>query len=314
MPPFSLPPIFTCAPIALPVIRQPPSRPHVPFYRLVSHTRPTKWSLYRPLLKFAPDSAHREAVRSRWRRPRKRHCTSAHLTIRLLAAEEQTLVDYKRLHHALLQPEALTASNKGQVPVEPEPALLPTEDSRPSVDSLENPDCSPMAITPYHLRCTLPDSTSHRLRGVQEQLEKLQLEESMSASAVENYVSSVLGRGCPGTFRFGPATCLTRAFDQLTSLKQAYSYYRPIQTPGLIFPSMLNAGMPRLKPQPLHMTMLMTHRQRARDRRIVQLKSWQEMQMHMSLEEQFVVSVGLKGERNLCEQRICLVTSQSILT
>lgn len=50
--------------------------------------------------------------------------------------------------------------------------------------------------------------------------------------------------------------------------------------------------MPRLKPQPLHMTMLITERQRARDRRIVQLKTWEEMQMHVRLEQQFERSAG----------------------
>ena len=88
---------------------------------------------------------------------------------------------------------------------------------------------------------------------------------------------------------------------QRTSLERVSYALRPIRTPGLLFPSLLNAPLPRIKPQPLHMTMVMTHRQQARDRRILQLKSWQEMRMHLRNERHFDRSLGVFQEDQACE-------------
>lgn len=65
-----------------------------------------------------------------------------------------------------------------------------------------------------------------------------------------------------------------------------------MRTPGLIFPSVLTSGLPRLKPQPLHMTMPMTRRQKARDRRLSQTRAWEEMLIHVNQERQFDRRLG----------------------
>lgn len=82
---------------------------------------------------------------------------------------------------------------------------------------------------------------------------------------------------------------------QHNALATIPSTFQPRRTPGLVLPSLQNGPLPRLKPQPLHISMLIARRQQSRDRRVVQLKSWQEMQMHLKQEARFCSEQSLES-------------------
>lgn len=78
-----------------PVRLTPPTRFRIPFYAVPQHTIPTRWSLYRPLLKTCISDLHRQVIRARWRQRNRRYCTSPQLTIQYLHQEQRWLQDYK---------------------------------------------------------------------------------------------------------------------------------------------------------------------------------------------------------------------------
>lgn len=101
----------------------------VPFFRLAQHTVPTKWSLYRNLLRAAeravlprsdgtPSSAGRQCpsnqyhirrIQTRWRMQRNRYCTSPSTTMVMLQQQYQLLGIYNQL----------TSSREVQSPLSP---------------------------------------------------------------------------------------------------------------------------------------------------------------------------------------------------
>lgn len=85
------------------------------------------------------------------------------------------------------------------------------------------------------------------------------------------------------------------------SLEQISYRLKSIRTPSLIFPSYLNPPIPRYKPQPLSTSMIMVHRQQARDRRIIQGRAWQEMLKHLKSEAEFDRSLGIVNENQPCK-------------
>lgn len=187
----------------------------------------------------------------------------------LLNAEERALADYKKLSdvHLRFQRDSRTAfsAQDGKSGTGSGANMQEKIDSEVPQVSAQPPLRRASCLVPYYMHEGLQPDTAARLRDVVERLERLMLGEKLLSKVVEEYN---------------------------TSLEQARSYYRPIRTPGLIFPSVRNAALPRLKPQPLHITMLITQRQKSRDRRLLQLKSWQEMQLHLRLEQQFEQSLG----------------------
>ncbi|CAD6570455.1 MAG: hypothetical protein CYPHOPRED_003947 [Cyphobasidiales sp. Tagirdzhanova-0007] len=86
---------------------------------------------------------------------------------------------------------------------------------------------------------------------------------------------------------------LEEAHDSL--LKTATSL-QPIVTPGLIYPSLNNPPLPRLKPQPLHITMPIVKRQEARDKRIIQKQAWREMLFHTRQEDILEQNLGVLSD------------------
>lgn len=187
----SLPSIFTSPALTLPPLRKLPPRPRVPFFKLASHTVPTKWSTYRRLLQYAPDPLHLEAVKSRWRRPRKRNCTGPHLTMRLLDKEDQILKDYIELH-CLRSKRVGSSMHEISTPVQLyDITSLPAPAERASIDQdAEEPTPASSSLSvPYHFYEGLQGSTSTRLKSLQEYIEKLHLNASMSIKVTQDYVS-----------------------------------------------------------------------------------------------------------------------------
>lgn len=187
--------VFNAPPLVLPALRRPPTRPHVPFYKLPTHNLPTRWSLYRSLLRHAPDSLHREAIKSRWRRPRKRHCTSPHLTLRLLLAEQQTLKDYIELSN-LIQCASESASRHSPAS-QVDGGFVGLEKSDPASNSGASASAVETEVTdkrqcsqvPYYMLPGLQTATAERLRGLEGHLAKLLLEKNTSIALIEEYVS-----------------------------------------------------------------------------------------------------------------------------
>lgn len=60
-------------------------------------------------------------------------------------------------------------------------------------------------------------------------------------------------------------------------------------------PSHQNGPLPRLKPQPLHISMMIHRRQEARNNRILQDRAWKEMALHVREEAAFHKRAGLKA-------------------
>lgn len=88
----------------------PPLHFRKPFFELeLQHTRPVKWTLYRSLLREAPNETHRQAIRQRWRRPRTRYSTSPAATTARLVEEERWLEDYRRVNTVVCTGTAASA-------------------------------------------------------------------------------------------------------------------------------------------------------------------------------------------------------------
>lgn len=188
----SLPPIFSASPIHLPPIRRPPTRPHVPFYKLPSHTIPLKWSLYRSLLRAAPDAQHREAIRGRWRKTRHRHCTSPRLTLRLLTFETRLLSDYKALlalNVDTLKPESMSGPTlRDDANVELGNNLDLPDEQVQAIDCQSNQHGAATAFTPYHELAGLSSESQKRLKKVHENLKAHYTSHAVSLQVGENYV------------------------------------------------------------------------------------------------------------------------------
>lgn len=167
-------PIFTAPPIHLPKLRSPPSRPHVPFFKLPSHTIPVKWSLYRRLLQQSPDHLHRDALRKRWRRPRKQYCTSPRLALRLLQKEEQILADYRELNQLRQQPST-THLHEEEFSTEQE--ISATTPNR-------------LGLRPHHETEGLSIQTAARLQALQQAIESFKLSDTISSHVTDSYVSA----------------------------------------------------------------------------------------------------------------------------
>lgn len=167
-------PIFTAPPIHLPKLRSPPWRPRVPFFKLPSHAIPVKWSLYRRLLQQVPDNLHRDALRKRWRRPRKQYCTSPRLAQRLLQKEEQLLADYRELIKMRRQP-GRTQLHEEQVTTDRESsAIIPSH----------------LELHSYHETEGLSLQTAARLQALQQTIESFNLSDSISSYVTDSYVSA----------------------------------------------------------------------------------------------------------------------------
>lgn len=94
---------------------------------------------------------------------------------------------------------------------------------------------------------------------------------------------------------------------QHAALATIPSTIQPRRTPGLVMPSLQNGPLPRLKPQPLHISMLIHRRQESRDRRTVQQKAWQEMLFHLRKEASFLdqMETDAADEREMGEHSQC---------
>lgn len=62
---------------------------------------------------------------------------------------------------------------------------------------------------------------------------------------------------------------------------------RPIMTAGHLKPSYYNPPLPRLKPQPLHITGMIVNRKRARSRRLDALEQWKQVRQDLMEEYRF---------------------------
>lgn len=192
-----LPSIFSASPIPLPRIRSPPSRPHIPFYKLPSHFIPVKWSLYRRLLQSAPDHIHKQAVRSRWRRPRKQYCTSPNLTRRLLEKEHILLSDYnelRRLQDSTTKLPAVKACEPAATESSQQNGRTVDYDEQPvsASSSSDAADVNPLgtSLQNYHDQPGLSAEASRRLYALQQSLIKFNLDSVISKQVTDNYVST----------------------------------------------------------------------------------------------------------------------------
>lgn len=68
---------------------------------------------------------------------------------------------------------------------------------------------------------------------------------------------------------------------------------QPIYTGGFVRPTIFHGPLPRMTPQPLHVTMTIRKRIRARERRIAQVVEMQDALEDLELESQF--EEGLLG-------------------
>lgn len=85
-----------------------------------------------------------------------------------------------------------------------------------------------------------------------------------------------------------------KEYDQALA-RNAY-HFHPKVTPGFLYPSLSNPALPRLKPQPLHITMPIVKRRKAYDRRTPKQRSWEEMLMHIRHEATFERDLGVVSE------------------
>jgi hypothetical protein len=190
-------PVFTPlqilnVPIHLPSIITPPFRFKVSFYKLPSHCIPTKWSLYRELIRLAPDSSHVSLIRQRWRRPRHRFCTSPAITIRLIQREEKWVADYRELKAASLQGRSLAVhANPSEIAGTPgdKPAKM-SEDS----DS-ESEKCAAGQVIQSN-PLIMPEVSSKLSSGAAKRFHQLQIQQNrrqhkliMEKAAIQEYVS-----------------------------------------------------------------------------------------------------------------------------
>ena len=120
-----------------------------------------------------------------------------------------------------------------------------------------------------------------RIEAIRAQAEQRLVTERRDTETLQEYVSRR-----DRLYSTGLLT-LHNPVQQHQALAMVPLTFQPRPTPGLVMPTLQNGPLPCLKPQPLHISMLIHRRQQSRDNRVVQQKAWEEMLYHLKQEDAF---------------------------
>ncbi|CAK9786754.1 unnamed protein product [Cutaneotrichosporon oleaginosum] len=295
--------VYVARPSRLPYVRKPPA-PEVhtrPFFRDPAHTRPTKWSLYRPLIRAMGGAAALAAARI---------AVSA-------ASSSSSLPPSSPSSSASSSASSPSSPSDSSPSASPDSPTPPPPSSRPTIPAsrillgssylaafqgtehitaLKSPPreaydgfapLTPLSGTYPHLLASLR-ARWRTARGW------TSMRDTRAFLLAEERFLSTLSASDPVLAKREAA--LRSSYDAYLARPAPPPPPRPLLTGGYMRPTKFSPPLPRMKPQPRAIAGMFAHRQRKREHRILKLREVFENRRDITAELRMWRTLGIEDE------------------